>query len=87
VLVTYTDDLVPPPYRPYVSESAQQPFAISLLLTPPGAAALRCRLGRHKGSPPDQPAEAALIRFLVEGAGQALLGADQTWRLERAHAG
>jgi hypothetical protein len=87
VLVTYTDDLVPPPYRPFVSESARQPFAISLLLTPAAGVSVRCRMGRHSGSPPEQSAEAALIRFLVEETGQALLGVDQTWRLERAHAG
>jgi hypothetical protein len=87
VLVTYTDDLVPPPYRTFVSVHENQPFAISLLLTQAVGDAPRCRLGRHTGSAPEQPAAAALIRFLVEDAGQALLGGDQAWRLERAHAG
>jgi hypothetical protein len=87
VLVTYADERIPPPYRQFVPEAANHPFAVSLLLTPPAEGAPCCRLGRHAGPPPDESAEAALIRFLVDDAEQALLGVDQVWRLERVGAG
>lgn len=87
VLVTYTDDLAPVPYRGHVADSASLPFAISLLLTPATDNALRCRLGRDDGPMPAQTPEAALMEFLVEDRAEVVLGVGQNWRLERAHAG
>lgn len=87
VLITYADDLAPDPYRSQVTEPSSHPFAISLLLTAADAAPLRCRLMWHAGMAPEPPGEKSLIRLLTGDASQALLGVDQTWRLERTHAG
>ncbi|MGH8372902.1 MAG: beta-ketoacyl synthase chain length factor [Gammaproteobacteria bacterium] len=87
VLVTYTDDIAPEPYREHIADPATLPFAISLLLTPATDASLRCRLGRDSGPTPEQAPETALMRFLLEDTAQVVLGASQNWQLERAHAG
>ncbi|MGE5626216.1 MAG: beta-ketoacyl synthase chain length factor [Bacillota bacterium] len=89
VLVCYADDRVPPPYDSFVeADSRRHPFSISLLLTPPEDAALRCRLIQDGVGPAELP-EAALMRFLTEGAPTCVLGVDQPWRLSRepVHAG
>lgn len=86
VLVTYTDELAPAPYQGHVSESSSLPFAVSLLLTAASGDALPCRLGRHSGPAPDLSPEAALMQFLVGSSPDVVLGAGQSWRLERVHA-
>lgn len=87
VLVCYADDAVPPPFQSFVTDdSTHQPFAVSLLLTPPTDAPLRCRLVRETAAPAQAP-EAALMSFLVDEAAASVIGVDQPWRLERgAHA-
>jgi Beta-ketoacyl synthase, N-terminal domain len=88
VVVTYADDLVPDIYREFVTEDTMHPFAISLLLTPVNEVPLRCRMGRYTGSiTQQQSSETALIRFLSEDATGVVLGTNQTWQLERDHAG
>ena len=89
VLVCYADDRPPPPYAGFVAgESARHPFAVSLLLTQPQDAPLRCRLVQDDASATEAP-EAALMRFLAEDAPASVLGVDQPWRLSRdgVHAG
>lgn len=82
VLVCYTDDVLPQPYRAYMAGvKARHPFSISLLLTR-AAAPLHCRLVRQTGGATEAP-ETALIRFLVEDGSASVIGVDQPWRLER----
>jgi len=84
VLVCYADDTLPPPYDSFVSGvNAHHPFAVSLLLTSAEDAPLRCRLTRADTASDEAP-EAALMRFLLD-EDDATLGAEQAWRLERAH--
>ncbi|MGH8278849.1 MAG: beta-ketoacyl synthase chain length factor [Gammaproteobacteria bacterium] len=84
VLVCYADDLLPPFYQPYVEpQPTRAPFSISLLLTSAAESPLRCRLAQTTGTAPEAP-EAALLRFFVENAAEAMIGADQPWRLERS---
>lgn len=84
VLVCYADDAPPAPYRPYLEEeSARLPFSISLLLTQAGDADLNCRLARHTGDAREAP-ETALMRFLIEGSADSVIGVEQTWRLEKS---
>jgi len=86
VLVCYSDDLAPPPYDSFpVEDASHRPFAVSLLLTPPDAAPLACRLAHSDAGATETP-EAALMRFLVDGAETSVIGVDQPWRLERRHA-
>lgn len=85
VLVCYADDKLPAPYAGTVRDSSHHPFAVSLLLTQPGEAPLTGRLARGSADPSEAP-EAALMRFLL-GAEDSVIGVDQPWRLERAHAG
>ncbi|MGH8369742.1 MAG: beta-ketoacyl synthase chain length factor, partial [Gammaproteobacteria bacterium] len=77
VVVTYTDDLAPEPYREHIADPASLPFAVSLLLTSATDAVLRCRLGRDTGPTPEQAPETALMQFLSEAAAQVVLGAGQ----------
>jgi len=83
VLVCYADDVLKAPYLPYVNgANRHHPFSISLLLTRPEGAPLVCRLSRAAASDGEMP-EAALMRFLLDGA-DTTLGEGQPWRLERA---
>ena len=83
VLFCYADDMPPPAYQPYLKDdAARHPFSISLLLTPAGDAGLECRLARHDGASEEAP-ETALVRFLVEGTPDGVLGVGQAWRIER----
>lgn len=82
VLVCYSDDVTPAPYSDFhVEDASHRPFAVSLLLTPPGAAA--CRLSRSTAAGSETP-EAALMRFLLDKASDSVIGVDQPWRLERS---
>ena len=84
VLVCYADDVLPPPYQPYMAEvNVHHPFSISLLLTRAKAAPLDCHLVRHTGTATEAP-ETALVRFLVEEREASVIGVDQPWRLERS---
>jgi hypothetical protein len=85
VLVCYADDKLPAPYAGVVHDNGHHPFAVSLLLTQPEGAALTGRLARCEASAAEPP-EAALMRFLLDGE-DSIIGVDQPWRLERAHAG
>ena len=85
VLVCYADDKVPAPYAAAVQDSSHHPFAVSLLLTQPDAAALTGRLARSDADA-EQPPEAALMRFLLDGE-DSIIGVEQPWRLEKADAG
>src|SRR5882724_8323268 len=86
VLVCYSDDLAPTPYDGFaVEDASHRPYAVSLLLTPPGDAPLTCRLAHGDAAATETP-EAALMRFLVEDAETSVIGVDQPWRLERHHA-
>ncbi len=83
VLVCYADDEPPQPYRAYLPASdARLPFSISLLLTQPTASGINCRLARHTGDALEAP-ETALIRFLMEGSDDSVIGVNQPWRLVR----
>lgn len=84
VLVCYADDRLPAPYADAMQDDSHHPFAVSLLLTQPGAAPLSGRLTRSDAEAADAP-EAALMRFLLD-AEDSVIGVDQPWRLERAHA-
>ena len=85
VLVCYADDKLPAPYAGIEQDSSHHPFAISLLLTQPEGAAVTGRLARSDAEASEAP-EPALMRFLL-GAQDSVIGVDQPWRLERAHAG
>ena len=85
VLVCYADDKLPAPYAGTVQDSSHHPFAVSLLLTQPEGATLTGRLARSDADA-EQPPEAALMRFLLDGE-DSVIGVEQPWRLERAHAG
>lgn len=83
VLVCYSDDVTPPPYSSFpVEDASHRPFAVSLLLTPPGTA-LAYRLSRSEAAGAETP-EAALMRFLVDETPHSVIGVDQPWRLERS---
>ena len=83
VLVCYSDDVTPSPYSSFaVEDASHRPFAVSLLLTPPGDAG-SYRLSRSE-SPGSETPEAALMRFLMDEAPQSVIGVDQPWRLERS---
>lgn len=86
VLVCYADDSLPQPYASNMLDSRHRPFAISLLLTPAAEAPLACRLAQSSEVSGEEP-EAALMRFLLDGAVGSVIGVDQAWRLEREHAG
>lgn len=81
VLIVYSEDVVPPPYDELVDTPAVHPFGVSLLLTA-GSAPIRCRMQHGVGEPVEAP-EAALIRFLIDDADAAVIGVDQSCRLER----
>ena len=84
VLVCYADDVLPPPYRPYMAGvKARNPFSISLLLSRAADAPLHCHLARHTGAATEAP-ETALMRFLMEERSASVIGVDQPWRLERS---
>ena len=85
VLVCYADDRLPAPYAGTVQDSSHHPFAVSLLLTQPEGAPLTGRLVRSAAGTEELP-EPALMRFLLD-AQDSIIGVDQPWRLERAHAG
>lgn len=87
VLVCYSDDALAAPYSRY-AEDGGTPFSVSLLLTDPEEAALQCRLVREDAAPAEAPAQ-ALMRFLLDGTPDSVLGVDQAWRIEReaTHAG
>ena len=85
VLVCYADDKVPEPYAGTVRDSSHHPFAVSLLLTQPEGVNLTGRLARSDADA-EQPPEAALMRFLLDGE-DSVIGVEQPWRLEKAHAG
>ena len=83
VLVCYADDVMPQPYSDFkVEDTSHRPFAVSLLLTPPGEATAY-RLSRSTAAGSETP-EAALMRFLVEQTSDSVIGVDQPWRLERS---
>jgi hypothetical protein len=86
VLVCYTDDRLPAPYSEVLEDVDHHPFAISLLLTQPTDAAPMFRLA-HSDTAPSEAPEPALMRFLLDEPPASVLGVDQPWRLERAHAG
>jgi hypothetical protein len=86
VLICYSDDLALSPYDGFpVEDASHHPFAVSLLLTPPSDAPLICRLA-HSDIDASEAPEAALMRFLVDGAETSVIGVDQPWRLERRSA-
>ena len=83
VLVCYSDDVAPPPYDSFgLEDASHRPFAVSLLLTPPGESGA-FRLSRSDAGGAETP-EAALMRFLVDETPDSVIGVDQPWRLERS---
>lgn len=86
VLVCYADDKLPSPYSEVIQDVDHHPFSISLLLTQARDDAPKFRLA-HSDAEPEEAPEPALMRFLLDGTDDAILGVDQSWRLERAHAG
>ena len=83
VLVCYSDDVTPSPYREFdVEDASHRPFAVSLLLTPPGEGVV-CRLSRDDTASGETP-EAALMRFLLDETPYSVIGVDQPWRLVRS---
>ena len=88
VLVIYVDDSVPKIYASQTTLAANRPFAVALLLTPPGESPTHCRLmGLHEALRPQYAPEVALMGFLLGGVERTVLGMHQSWRLERIHAG
>ena len=82
VLVCYSDDVTPSPYCDFdIEDASHRPFAVSLLLTPPGEG-ITCRLARGDAATGETP-EASLMRFLVDETPHSVIGVDQPWRLER----
>lgn len=88
VLVSYADDSVPSIYKTHVTDPPTHPFAISLLLTAAAGSPIKCHLsGLTVSQPPRCAPEAALIRFLLGNDNRAVFGDQQSWQLERNHAG